>query len=329
MSTPDVSLQDVYVAGRRIAAVAKKTPILHSPLLTEHVGTDVFLKLETVQETHSFKVRGAANKLLGLPQEQRDRGVIAFSTGNHGMAVAYVAQQLGVGAVICVSTRVPQERVAALERLGADVHVHGESQDEAGAYAGRLADERGLTMVNPFDDPAVIAGQGTIGLELLEQIPDLDTVLVPLSGGGLISGIALALKSANPAIRVIGVSMERSPVMYHSIQAGHPVEMEEQDTLAHSLCGGIGLDNRYTFRMVQRYVDEFVLVSEEEIATGMAFALEHERLVTEGAGAVGIAALLAEHVTDLGRRIAVLVSGGNVETEVLLDVMQTHSSLSF
>lgn len=320
MSVTDITLQDIYIAHRRIAGIAKTTPLVGSSLLSERTGSNVALKVEIIQETGSFKVRGAANKLLGLTPAEQERGVIAFSTGNHGMAVAYVAQQLGIDAVICVSERVPKDRVATLERLGANVHVHGAGQDEAETYAYDLAEERRLTMVNPFDDAAVIAGQGTIGLELLEQMPQIDTALVQLSGGGLISGIALALKSANPAIRVVGISMERSPVMYHSIQAGHPVEMEEQDTLAHSLCGGIGLDNKYTFRMVQQYVDDYLLLTEDEIAAAMAFAFERQRLVVEGAGAVGIGALLAGKAISLGENVAVIVSGGNVEADVLLEI---------
>lgn len=316
----DVSLRDIYQARHRIAPFAVRTPLLSSPPLSERVGASMRLKLENVQETGAFKIRGAANKLVGLSDERKSQGVITYSTGNHGLAVSTVAQKLGIDAVVCLSERVPRNRVEALQRVGAEVVVHGASQDVAGEWALHLQEERDLIMVDPFDDPAIIAGQGTIGLELMEDWPSVDTVVVPLSGGGLISGIALALKSAAPDIRVIGVSMERAPVMYHSLQAGQPIEMEEEDTLAHSLAGGIGLDNRYTFCMVQRYVDDVVLVSEREIAAGMAFLLKSHRLVVEGAGAVGVAALLAGRVRNLGERVAVVVSGGNVALPVLLDV---------
>jgi threonine dehydratase len=176
-------------------------------------------------------------------------------------------------------------------------------------------------MIPPFDDPYIIAGQGTIGLELLAELPEIDTALVPLSGGGLIAGIALALKSANPHIRVVSLSMERAAVMYYSLQAGHPVQMPEEPTLADSLQGGVGLDNRYTFRMVQQYVDEVILLSEEEIASGMAYAFFEHHLVLEGAGAVGIAALLHNKVAGLGRNVAVVLSGGNVDMPSFLEVV--------
>jgi len=262
--------------------------------------------------------------MLGLTADERERGVVAVSSGNHGRAVAYIAQQLGIQAVICMSTRVPRNKVDAIQRLGAEVVLHGQSYDEAEAHAVRLQEERGLTRIHPFDDPLVIAGQGTIGLELLEDLPEIDTALVPLSGGGLIVGIALALKCASPAIRVVGVSMDRAPVMVHSLKAGAPIEMEEEETIADALVGGIGLDNQYTFRMVQQTVDDTVLVSDEEIAAGMAFALEEHHLVVEGGGAVAIAALLHRGVRGIGRNVAVVISGGNVGLPLLLEVARDH-----
>lgn len=325
MSTGDVTARDIYAARLRIAPVARRTPLIASPLLSEHVGASAHLKLESLQETGSFKIRGAANKLLSLTAGEKGRGVISFSTGNHGRAVAYVAKQLDVNAVVCVSKRVPIYRVDAVKGLGAEVVVCGESQDEAMEQAFRMQEERGLTMINAFDDPFIIAGQGTIGLELLEDLPEVDTVVVPLSGGGLISGIALALKSADPEIRVIGVSMARAPVMYHSLRAGKPIEMEEEDSIADALAGGIGLDNRYTFRMVQAYVDDMILVSEEEIAKAMAFALERHHLLVEGAGAVGIAALLCGRVGEVGRNVVVVVSGSNVDLPMLFQIVRNRT----
>ena len=324
MPAPDVSVQDIYLARQRIAPIARKTPLIESPWLTERAGASVYLKLEGLQETGSFKIRGAANRLLNLTADEKARGVITVSSGNHGRAVAYVARQLGVNAVVCLSERVPGGKVAAIERLGAEAVVYGKSYDEAEEHSFKLEEERGLTRIHPFDDPFVIAGQGTIGLELLEDLPGVDTVVVPLSGGGLISGIALALKSANPAIGVIGVSMDRAPVMVHSLRAGAPIEMEEEETIADALAGGIGLDNRYTFRMVQEYVDDTVLVSEGEIAHAMAFALEQHHLVVEGGGAVGVAALLHGRVREVGRNVAVVLSGSNVDLPLLLQVAQRH-----
>lgn len=318
----DVTLQDIFQAQQTIAPLARQTPLIESETLGERLGSSVYLKLETLQKTGTFKARGAANKIRNLSDDERARGVITVSTGNHGRAVAYVARQLGIRAVVCISERVPPNKVDALRRLDPELVIHGHSQDDAARRADELRQERGLAMIHPFDDPHIIAGQGTIGLELLQRQPELDAVLVPLSGGGLISGIALALKSAASSIRVIGVSMERSPVMYHSLRAGRPVELPEEDTLADSLLGGIGLDNAHTFRMVQHYVDDVVLVSEEEIARAMAFALREHHLITEGAGAVGIAALLSGKARSLGRRVALVVSGGNVSLPVLLEVAE-------
>ena len=320
MPNLDVTLHDIYRARQRIAAVATRTPVIHSPLLTERVGASVYLKAESLQKTGSFKIRGATNKMLGLTVEEKARGVITVSSGNHGRAVAYVAHQLGIAAVICMSTRVPGNKLDAIKRLGAEVVVHGDSYEDAEIHALQLQEERGLTMIDPFDDPLVIAGQGTVGLELLEDLPEIDTAIVPLSGGGLIAGIALACKSASPSIRVIGVTMDRAPVMVHSLRAGTPIQMEEEDTIADALVGNIGVSNKYTFRMVQKYVDDTILVSDEEIAAAMAFALEQHHLVVEGGGAVGIAALLHQRATGLGHNIAVVVSGSNTSLPLLLKV---------
>jgi threonine dehydratase len=319
-----VTMRDVYTARQRIRGIAVKTPLIDSPELTERVGGSVHLKLENVQRTGAFKIRGAANKLQSLTEGERERGVITVSSGNHGRAVAYVARELGVQAVVCMSTRVPSNKVEGIRRLGAEVVLHGESYDEAERQALRLQVERGLTMIPPFDDPDIIAGQGTIGLEILEDLPEVDTVVVPLSGGGLLSGIALALKSADASIRTVGVSMDRAPVMFHSLRAGHPIEMAEEETIADALVGGIGLDNAYTFRMIQALVDETLLVTEEEIAEAMAFALERQRLVVEGGGAVALAALLQGKVTRLGENVVVVLSGGNVEMPLLLEIAQRH-----
>ena len=317
-----VTLHDVYRARQRITTVVTRTPVIRSSLLTERVGASVYLKAESLQKTGSFKIRGATNKMLGLTTEEKARGVVTVSSGNHGRAVAYIAQQLGINAVICMSMRVPRNKLDAIKRLGAEVVVTGDSYEQAEIHALQLQEERRLTLIDPFDDPLVIAGQGTIGLELLEDMPEIDTAIVPLSGGGLISGIALALKSASPSIRVIGVTMDRAPVMYHSLRAGAPIDMTEEDTIADALVGNIGVNNKYTFRMVQEYVDDTVLVSDEEIATAMAFALEEHHLVVEGGGAVGIAALLHRRVNGLGRNVVVVLSGSSVDLSLLLKVAE-------
>jgi len=289
-------------------------------VLTDLVGASVYLKLESLQQTGSFKIRGAANKMLSLTDHEKARGVITVSSGNHGRAVSYIAKRLGINAVICMSCRVPSNKVEAIRSLGAEAAVHGNSYEEAEIHALQLQEERGLTLIDPFDDPRIIAGQGTTGLEVLEDLPEVDTILVPLSGGGLMSGIALVMKSASPAIRTIGVSMDRAPVMYHSLKAGKPITMEEEDTIADALVGNIGLNNKCTFRMVREYVDDVVLVSDEEIAEAMFFALEAHRLVVEGGGAVGIAALLHQRASGLGRNVVVVLSGSNTSLPLLLKV---------
>jgi threonine dehydratase len=314
-SEPPLTIDEIQAAQRRIAGIPVRTPLVPSPALRARVGSEVALKLESVQPTGAFKVRGAASRILALEPQVRTRGVVTASTGNHGRAVAHVAREVGIPAAVCVSERVPAGKIAALEATGCELVVGGTSQTEALGAAARLVDERGMTLVHPIDDREVIAGQGTIGLELLEDAPDLATALVPLSGGGLISGVALALKSQRPEVRVVGVSMERAPVMAASLDAGHPIELDEASTLADSLQGGIGGDgNRHTFAMVRDLVDDIVLLSEDEIWSGMRFALEEHRLVLEGAGAVGIAALLAGRV-GIDGPTAVVCSGANAESD--------------
>ncbi|MFQ5948736.1 MAG: threonine/serine dehydratase, partial [Acidimicrobiia bacterium] len=220
--------------------------------------------------------------------------------------------------------RVPANKVEAVERLGAQVVIGEADQAEAEDRARRLQREQGSVLVHPYDDPWVIAGQGTIGLELLDEVPDVDTVLVPLSGGGLISGIALALKSASPSIRVVGVTMEGGAAMHRSLQAGKVVDVVEEDTLADALAGGLGSPNRYTFNMCRRYVDGTVLVSEDEIAEAMVFCLEEHHLVVEGGGAVGVAALLHRKVQP-GENTVVVISGGNVDPSLLMRVVKERS----
>ncbi|MEE8389202.1 MAG: pyridoxal-phosphate dependent enzyme [Anaerolineae bacterium] len=323
MPTSDVTMRDVYLARQKIAPVVKRTPLIHSDWLTERVGSAVYLKLESLQETGSFKIRGATNKLLNLAPDARECGVITVSSGNHGRAVSYVARQLGIRATVLLSEAVPEVKREAIQRLGAEVVVHGKTYDEAAEYASRLQEERGLVMIHPFDDPFIIAGQGTIGLELLEDFPEIDTVIVPLSGGGLLGGIALALKTAHAGIRTVGVSMERGPAMVESLRVGKVVDIVEEPTIADALAGGIA-PNIHTFDIIQKYVDDTVLVSEEEIAAAMAFALEKHHLVVEGGGAVGIAALLYGKVERLGQHVAVVVSGGNVDLSLLLKIAQNH-----
>jgi threonine dehydratase len=311
--TGEITQAAIYRARQAIAPWVRRTPLVRSAALSERIGANVHLKLETLQETGAFKLRGAFNRLLHLAEAERERGVIAVSTGNHARAIAHAAKALRVPAVVCMSSLVPDNKVAAVRAGGAEVRITGRNQDEAEGVAKQLAEERGLVFVSPFDDAHVIAGQGTIGLELLEDQPALDTVLVPLSGGGLIGGIALALKSADRSIRVIGVSMERGPAMIRSLAAGRPVAIAEEPSLADSLGGGIGLDNRYTFALARDLVDETILVSETEIAAAMAHLYWQEQQIVEGGAAVGVAALLAGKVKAPGANLAVVLSGRNID----------------
>ncbi|MEL6978696.1 MAG: hydroxyectoine utilization dehydratase EutB [Pseudomonadota bacterium] len=308
-----VTIEDIDAAAERIAGRVRRTALTPSPSLSERSGAEIRLKLEHQQITGSFKLRGATNALLSLDEAARARGVVAVSTGNHGRALAHAAQAEGAPCHICLSSLVPANKVEAIKALGATVHIAGVSQDEAEAHALRLAEERGLTAISPFDDARVIAGQGTLGLELAEQFPEIETALIPLSGGGLLSGVALALKARRGgAVRVIGVSQERGPAMAESLKAGAPVEVEELPTLADSLGGGVGLPNRLTFALVRSLMDELILVSEAEIAAGIRHAYWAERQVIEGGAAVGIAALLSGKAAPRGPT-AVLTCGQNID----------------
>lgn len=315
-------LWDIYQADHLISKTVYRTPLIESHWLSKLSQSKIYLKLECLQITGSFKIRGATNKILSLKKDEKERGVIAVSSGNHGRAVAFIAREFDIPAVICISETVPMNKVSAIKDLGAEVLILGKTYDEATEAALQVQVERGLTMIHPFDDPYVIAGQGTIGLELLEEQPAIDTVIVPLSGGGLLGGIALGLKSINPEIQTIGVSMDKGAAMIESLKVGKVVEIIEEPSLADALIGGLGPENRYTFNIIQKYVDQTVLVTEAEIAAGMTFALEKEHLVVEGGGAVGIAALLAGKVDNLGKKVAVVISGSNVSLSGLMEVVK-------
>ena len=313
MANLPVTLAEIEQAARRIKGRVLETPFVLSAALTERCGVPVGLKLEHHQTTGSFKLRGATNAVLSLSPEARARGVVAASTGNHGRALAHAAKAEGAIATICMSRLVPENKVSEIRRLGANVRIIGKSQDEAQVEVDRLVAEDGLVMVPPFDHPAVVAGQGTLGLEIVAAMPDVATVLVPLSGGGLAAGVAAAVKGRLPKTRVIGLTMERGAAMKASLDAGHPVEVEEVESLADSLGGGIGLANEVTFQMCRALLDDVILLSEAEIAAGMRHAYREEREVVEGAGAVGIAALLSGRLGRLDGPVAVILSGRNVD----------------
>jgi len=317
------TLHDVYRARARIRPLVVETPLLESAELADRTGArSVHLKLECLQNTGAFKVRGAANKILSLSDVEKQKGVITFSTGNHGKAVAYVAGRTGIKAVVCLSEHVAAYRADTIEKLGAEISIKGNSQDEAEKNYRQLTASRGLVPVVPFDDPMIIAGQGTIALEMMAALPDTDVLLVQLSGGGLLAGIAMAAKSIHPNIHIVGISLQRSPAMLESLKAGAPVQVEEKNSLADSLLGGIGFENRYTMPLVEKYTDEHVLISEEEIKAGMYFLFEAHRTIAEGAAAVGVGALLSGRIDVAGKRVATVITGASVESSTYLSVIR-------
>lgn len=308
-----MQLQQFYRAKQRIDSLIEKTRCIYSDALSKKTGANVYLKLETEQPTGAFKLRGAANKIKGLTELEKAKGVAVFSTGNHGIAVAYVAREEGIPATICISERVPDVKKKRLEELGARVVVTGTSQDEAERYCYSLPD---VTVVPPFDDEAVIAGQGTIGLEIIEQCPSVDHVLVPLSGGGLMSGVGTCLKKINGAIKVTGVSVEGGAVMHESIERGGPVTLPEKNTLADSLLGGLGKENTLTYEMTKQVMDESVLVGERQIGNGIKFMLDRHKMLVEGAAASGVGWILEERLPK-GENVVILITGNNIGAEIL------------
>ncbi len=310
-----VTLHDIEAARERIAGKVARTPTTQSASLSELCGVPVHLKLESRQTTGSFKLRGASNAIASLTAQEKTHGVVAASTGNHGRALAYAAGLEGMRAIICMSSLVPRNKLEEIRRLGAEIRIVGNSQDDAQHEVDQLIADGQFATVPPFDDVAVIAGQGTVGLEVLDDVPDTATVVVPVSGGGLGAGIATAIKAVNPSVRVVGVSMRRGAAMKASLDADRPVQVEELPTLADSLGGGIGLDNRFTFAICRDLLDDVVLLSEDEIAAGIRHAYEHEREIVEGAGAVGMAALLAGKIKPHGPAVLIL-SGRNIDMDL-------------
>jgi threonine dehydratase len=313
-----VTLADILAARRVIRGLADATPLVPSGLSAQ-LGREVLLKLETTQPTGAFKLRGALNAVAALPEGAP--GVTCCSTGNHGRSLAFAAARRGLRAVICLSSLVPDAKLAGIRAQGAEVRVCGQSQDDAQAEAVRLCETEGLVDISPFDNPQVIAGQGTIGLELLEARPDLAAILVPLSGGGLAAGIAVAAKAVNPAIRVIGVTMDRGAAMVASIRAGRPVEATEVPSLADRLGGGIGLMTRLSFPLCRDFLDGVVLVTEAEIYRAMQALYWEDRIVAEGASVVGIAALQAGRAVLPEGPVATIVTGRNLDMALFTRVI--------
>jgi threonine dehydratase len=315
-----IGLADVVAARERLGDAIYYSPCPHSIMLSALTGQQIYLKLENLQMTGSFKERGALNRIAKLTPEQAARGVIAASAGNHAQGVAYHATKRGIRSVIVMPLTTPLVKVTATRDFGAEVVLHGASYDEAHVEALRLCAEQGLTFVHPFDDPDVMAGQGTIGLELLEQVPQLEAVVVPIGGGGLIGGIACAIKEMRPELRVVGVETAKLPSMQAAVEAGRPVTIDAATTIADGIA--VRRAGDLTLPLVERYVDEIVLVEEDEIASAILMLLEREKTLAEGAGAAALAALLQHRTSLQGANTAVLVCGGNIDVTLLSRIIE-------
>ena len=315
-----VTLADVEAARARLAGVVHETPCAYSQRLSDLTGARVFVKLENLQMTGSFKERGAANVLLQLSPAERRRGVVTASAGNHGLAVAFHAARLGVGAVIVMPEWAPLTKVTAARRQSAEVVLHGENYDEAYARAREIETERGLVFVHPFDDLRVIAGQGTIGLELAAQVPDLEAVLVPVGGGGLAAGTAVAVKGRKPGVEVIGVQADEVAAMKAAWASGERVTVPSAPTIADGIA--VRRAGEHTFALCRQWVDQIVSVSEEEIANAILLLLEIEKTVVEGAGAVPLAALVNKKVAGAGKTVALVLSGGNIDVNLISRIIE-------
>ena len=314
-----VNLESIEAAAARIGASIYESPLMHSKMLSRLTENSVFLKLENLQMTGAFKERGALNRILTLTDEERRQGVIAASAGNHGQGVAYHATERGIPAQIWMPRLTPLIKLSATRAYGADVVLYGDNYDEACAAAIERSLERKAAFIHPFDDDAVIAGQGTIGLELLRQNPALDVIVVPVGGGGLIGGIGCAVKALNPRIEIVGVQTARLPSMQAALQQG-PVDLPAKSTLADGIA--VRRAGQRTLPLVSRYVDQIVTVDEDDIAEAILMLLEGEKTVAEGAGAVALAAVLQGKTGHRGKNIAVLVSGGNLDVNLLARIIE-------
>jgi threonine dehydratase len=321
LPSTQLTLADILAARERIGDAVYRTPCMRSEMLSRMTGQNIFLKLENLQMTGSFKERGALSRLAMLTPEQAKRGVVAASAGNHAQGVAYHATRRGIRSVIVMPLTTPLVKVTATRGFGAEVVLHGGNYDEACTEATRLCEAEGMTFIHPFDDALVMAGQGTIGLELLEQVDGLEAVVVPIGGGGLIGGVACAVKESNPKVRVIGVQTAKLPSMQEALAAKHPVTLEPATTIADGIA--VRRAGDVTFPVVERYVDEIVTVDEDEIASAILTLLEREKTLAEGAGATALAAMLQRR-TSLApeTRTAVLVCGGNIDVTLLSRIIE-------
>ena len=313
-----LTIDNVYRAHNILKGVVRKTDVIYAPKLRP--GADLYLKTENLQNTGSFKLRGAYYKMTRLTDEEKARGVVACSAGNHAQGVALAAKKNGIKAVICLPDGAPISKVEATKSYGAEVCLVEGVYDDAYNYALKLRDEQGYTFIHPFNDEDVIAGQGTIGLELMEQLPELDAVIVPIGGGGLISGIAYTIKTINPKVKVYGVQASGAPSMKKSIDDGEIEELSSVSTIADGIAVKKPGDN--TYAICQKYVDEIVTVTDDEISAAILALMEQHKLVTEGAGAVSVAAAMFDKVPVAGKKVACVLSGGNIDVTILSRVIK-------
>lgn len=315
MSEQEITLAEIERARDVLKGVAKLTPLDSSRLLSELTGSEIYLKLENLQTTGSFKLRGAYMKIHSLSDSERRRGVVAASAGNHAQGVAHAATLLDVKSTIIMPENASPAKIDATKGYGAKVVLYGNTFDESLEEARHVAQKEGATFVHPFDDPMVIAGQGTIGLEMMDAEGDLDVVLVPIGGGGLVSGVAIAMKSVKPAIRLVGVQSRAYPSMHMAVKTGHLVPLRSEETIADGIA--VKRPGKITYKIVKRFVDDIVLVDDNEIAEAIFLALERMKLVIEPAGASSIAAAMSGSVKISGEKCAALVTGGNIDMYIL------------
>ncbi len=315
-----VTLEKVQAALVRIRESIRLSPLVHSESLSQSAGNQVYLKLDNLQRTGSFKERGALNKILSLSEAEKRKGVVAASAGNHAQAVAYHAGLRGIEATICMPLATPLVKVSATRGYGADVVLHGRNYDEAYEEALRICAEKSATFLHPFDDEEVIAGQGTLGLEMLAQNPALDVIVAPAGGGGLLGGLACAVKEINPRVTIIGVQTARVPSMLAAMREREPVTVPAATTIADGIA--VRRAGEKTLPLVRKYVDEIVTVEEEEIANAILLLLEREKTLAEGAGAAALAAVLQHKTGHQGKRVAALVCGGNIDVTLLSRIIE-------
>ena len=316
-------LEQIQLAQRRLKGIIPSSPLILSGSLSQALGSEIFLKLENLQETGSFKVRGAYNRLLRLGPKEKEKGVIAASAGNHAQGVAWSARKLGIGATIVMPEEVSIKKLMAVKEYGMEIILHGANYDEAHAHAAALSRETGKILIPAFDDPHVIAGQGTIGLEISNLLEKETAIVVPVGGGGLISGIALTAKSLCPDVRIIGVQADGCPSAIQSLNEHRPIAVEVRPTLADGIA--IKKPGDLTFPILQRYVDEMAGVGEEGIAGAIMNLLEKVNIVVEGAGAAPLAALMDNKVSTKAKRYVLVISGGNIETSMIDSILQKGS----